>query len=160
MEKRSGERFFLHDGTIKSMQIRSLVFTLANYLYQLPEIFGMNISDIADTESVGLRNLSRIDDKSTFFQLCVESFEVEIGIRIEERSNNGRLNLVRQQRLETEGTHAVHQHAVVLAINKGDNQNHLLVYGRGGEPCKTCGEPLATTKVGGRGTTYCAKCQH
>ena len=111
------ERFFLHDGTIKSMQIRSLVFTLANYLYQLPEIFGMNISDIADTESVGLRNLSRIDDKSTFFQLCVESFEVEIGIRIEERSNNGRLNLVRQQRLETEGTHAVHQHAVVLAIS-------------------------------------------
>ena len=97
------ERFFLHDGTIKSMQIRSLVFTLANYLYQLPEIFGMNISDIADTESVGLRNLSRIDDKSTFFQLCVESFEVEIGMRIEERSNNGRLNLVRQQRLETEG---------------------------------------------------------
>ena len=47
------ERFFLHDGTIKSIQIRSLVFTLANYLYQLPEIFGMNISDIADTESVG-----------------------------------------------------------------------------------------------------------
>ena len=44
--------------------------------------------------------------------------------------------------------------------NKGDNQNHLLVYGRGGESCKTCGEPLATTKVGGRGTTYCAKCQH
>ena len=44
--------------------------------------------------------------------------------------------------------------------NKGDNQNHLLVYGRGGEPCKACGEPLATTKVGGRGTTYCAKCQH
>ena len=111
------ERFFLHDGTIKSVQIRSLVFTLANYLYQLPEIFWMNISDIADTESVGLRNLSRIDDKSTLFQLCVESFEVEIGIRIEERSNNGRLNLVRQQRLETEGTHAVHQHAVVLAIS-------------------------------------------
>ena len=44
--------------------------------------------------------------------------------------------------------------------NQGDNQNPLLVYGRGGEPCKTCGEPLATTKVGGRGTTYCAKCQH
>lgn len=44
--------------------------------------------------------------------------------------------------------------------NKGDNQNHLLVYGRGGEACKTCGEALATTKVGGRGTTYCANCQH
>lgn len=43
---------------------------------------------------------------------------------------------------------------------KGENQNHLLVYGRGGQPCKTCGAPLATTKVGGRGTTYCNKCQH
>lgn len=43
--------------------------------------------------------------------------------------------------------------------NKGDNQNHLLVYSRGGEPCKTCGETLQTTKVGGRGTVYCAKCQ-
>ncbi len=34
------EQFLFHDGTIKSMQIRSLVFTLANYLYQLPEILG------------------------------------------------------------------------------------------------------------------------
>ena len=42
---------------------------------------------------------------------------------------------------------------------QGDNQNHLLVYGRGGEPCKTCGQPLQTTKVGGRGTVYCAHCQ-
>ncbi len=77
------ERFFLHDRTIKSVQIRSLIFALANYLYQLPEIFGMNISDVADTEGVGLRNLSRIDDESTFFQLCVESFEVEISMRKE-----------------------------------------------------------------------------
>ena len=36
--------------------------------------------------------------------------------------------------------------------NKGDNQNHLLVYGRGGEPCKKCGAKLCTTKVRGRGT--------
>lgn len=43
--------------------------------------------------------------------------------------------------------------------NKGENQKHLLVYGRGGEPCKTCGQPLSTTKVGGRGTVYCAHCQ-
>lgn len=43
--------------------------------------------------------------------------------------------------------------------NKGDNQNHLLVYGRKGEPCKKCGAPLSNTKVGGRGTVYCEHCQ-
>ncbi len=43
--------------------------------------------------------------------------------------------------------------------NKGDNQNHLLVYGRGGKPCKKCGAPLMTAKLGGRGTVYCAHCQ-
>ena len=43
--------------------------------------------------------------------------------------------------------------------NKGDNQNRLLVYGRGGEPCKKCGRPLSSTKIGGRGTVYCEHCQ-
>lgn len=43
--------------------------------------------------------------------------------------------------------------------NKGDNQNHLLVYGRSGQQCKFCGNILASTKVGGRGTVYCENCQ-
>ena len=43
--------------------------------------------------------------------------------------------------------------------NKGDNQNHLLVYGRKGEPCKKCGAVLLGTKIGGRGTVYCEHCQ-
>ena len=42
---------------------------------------------------------------------------------------------------------------------KGDNQNHLLVYGRKGEPCKKCGAILLGTKIGGRGTVYCEHCQ-
>ena len=33
--------------------------------------------------------------------------------------------------------------------NKGDNQNHLLVYGRKGLCCKMCGGELLGTKVGG-----------
>ncbi len=41
----------------------------------------------------------------------------------------------------------------------GENQKYLMVYGRGGKPCKSCGRPLATAKVGGRGTTYCEFCQ-
>lgn len=43
--------------------------------------------------------------------------------------------------------------------NSGSNQEHLLVYGRGGEPCRSCGRPLCKTKVGGRGTVYCEQCQ-
>lgn len=41
----------------------------------------------------------------------------------------------------------------------GSNQKYLLVYGRGGKPCPKCGAPLSTTKIGGRGTTYCENCQ-
>lgn len=43
--------------------------------------------------------------------------------------------------------------------NKGDNQNHLLVYSRAGKPCKGCGTTLVQTKIGGRGSVYCPICQ-
>ncbi|GAO99621.1 bifunctional DNA-formamidopyrimidine glycosylase/DNA-(apurinic or apyrimidinic site) lyase [Fructobacillus ficulneus] len=41
----------------------------------------------------------------------------------------------------------------------GEFQNELDVYGRVGEPCRRCGEPLVKIKVAQRGTTYCPKCQ-
>ncbi len=42
---------------------------------------------------------------------------------------------------------------------RGGNQEKLLVYGRSGEPCVTCGTPLKGTRLAGRGTVYCRKCQ-
>src|SRR5579863_1291770 len=42
---------------------------------------------------------------------------------------------------------------------RGSNQERLLVYGRGGQPCFTCGRPLSQTVTAGRTTVYCAKCQ-
>jgi formamidopyrimidine-DNA glycosylase len=42
---------------------------------------------------------------------------------------------------------------------RGGNQEKLLVYGRRGEPCVTCGTPLQGTRLAGRGTVYCRKCQ-
>ena len=42
---------------------------------------------------------------------------------------------------------------------KGDNQNHLLVYSRKGQPCKFCGTTLLQVKIGGRGSVYCPHCQ-
>jgi formamidopyrimidine-DNA glycosylase len=42
---------------------------------------------------------------------------------------------------------------------RGSNQEKLLVYGRSGEPCLRCGTPLLGTRLAGRGTVYCRKCQ-
>lgn len=42
---------------------------------------------------------------------------------------------------------------------EGNYQNHTLVYGRGGEPCKVCRNPIKKIKLGGRGTYLCEHCQ-
>jgi formamidopyrimidine-DNA glycosylase len=41
----------------------------------------------------------------------------------------------------------------------GSAQERFLAYGRGGEPCVTCGTPLRRTVIGQRGTVYCPRCQ-
>jgi formamidopyrimidine-DNA glycosylase len=45
------------------------------------------------------------------------------------------------------------------AGQKGYHHVHLRVYGHTGEPCPTCGTPIARIVVGGRGTHFCPKCQ-
>jgi len=42
----------------------------------------------------------------------------------------------------------------------GGMQHEFRVYGRDGEPCDRCGTPIAKTRVAGRGTHYCPRCQH
>jgi formamidopyrimidine-DNA glycosylase len=41
----------------------------------------------------------------------------------------------------------------------GGQQEKLLVYGRGGEPCLTCGRPLTSVRIAGRTTVFCRHCQ-
>ena len=41
----------------------------------------------------------------------------------------------------------------------GGQQEKLLVYGRGGEPCFTCGRPLTMIRLAGRSTVFCRHCQ-
>ncbi len=42
----------------------------------------------------------------------------------------------------------------------GSQQEELLVYGRAGEPCLTCGRPLSIARIAGRSTVFCRRCQH
>lgn len=41
----------------------------------------------------------------------------------------------------------------------GKHQHYLKVYGRKGDPCYVCGSKIQKTKVAGRGTFVCLKCQ-
>ncbi len=39
-------------------------------------------------------------------------------------------------------------------------QQALAVYGRGGQPCRQCGQALRETRLGQRSTVFCSHCQH
>ena len=41
----------------------------------------------------------------------------------------------------------------------GNQQESLLVYGRAGQPCFTCGRPLSIVRIAGRSTVFCRRCQ-
>jgi formamidopyrimidine-DNA glycosylase len=41
----------------------------------------------------------------------------------------------------------------------GSMQLEFRVYGRAGEPCERCGTPIEKLRAGGRGTSYCPRCQ-
>ncbi len=41
----------------------------------------------------------------------------------------------------------------------GSMQDEFRVYGQDGEPCLRCGTQIAKSRVGGRGTWYCPRCQ-
>jgi formamidopyrimidine-DNA glycosylase len=43
--------------------------------------------------------------------------------------------------------------------NEGSHHLKVRVFRRTGEPCYVCGTPILRTKVGGRSTHYCPKCQ-
>lgn len=41
----------------------------------------------------------------------------------------------------------------------GKNQDYLRIYGRTGDPCYQCGTAITKSRVAGRGTYFCVKCQ-
>jgi formamidopyrimidine-DNA glycosylase len=70
--------------------------------------------------------------------------------------------------------HEALRHSLLLAIQNrgssvdtyrdawgefGGQQEKLLVYGRAGEPCFTCGRPLSLVRIAGRSSVFCRRCQ-
>jgi formamidopyrimidine-DNA glycosylase len=43
--------------------------------------------------------------------------------------------------------------------SKGNSQDHFFVYGRTGQPCKSCGTSIEKIRVAQRGTHFCPICQ-
>lgn len=59
--------------------------------------------------------------------------------------------------IELQGSSA--SHYVGGLGQRGSMQDRWRAYQRTGEPCPTCGTPIARTRVAGRGTHYCPQCQ-
>lgn len=48
---------------------------------------------------------------------------------------------------------------VMVNGESGRNASFLIAYGQAGRPCPRCATPLKKIVLGGRGTTYCPRCQ-
>lgn len=70
-----------------------------------------------------------------------------------------RINIINEiaRAIEHHGT-TVHSYTNAFG-EAGAFQNELQAYGRVGEPCLRCGQPMVKIKVAQRGTTYCPNCQ-
>ena len=81
----------------------------------------------------------------------------------------GRVSIVRYQRLAENIkqvlTSAINQGGTTLRdFVGGDGRpgyfaQQLLVYGRGGQPCKRCNTTLREVRLGQRSSVYCVSCQ-
>lgn len=66
---------------------------------------------------------------------------------------------VLKEGLKYGGSSAADEAFVNALGEKGTMQEHFNVYQKNKKPCPRCGEIILMTRVGGRGTFYCPKCQ-
>ncbi len=69
----------------------------------------------------------------------------------------GAIRQVLQAAIEREGT--TFRDYQMVNGQSGRNATFLIAYGQQGRPCPRCSTALRKTDVGGRGTTYCPRCQ-
>jgi formamidopyrimidine-DNA glycosylase len=69
----------------------------------------------------------------------------------------GAIRAVLAEAIEREGT--TFRDYQMVNGQSGGFADFLVAYGQAGRPCPRCAEPMTKTVVGGRGTTYCRRCQ-
>lgn len=47
----------------------------------------------------------------------------------------------------------------ITYVEEDPSVNPFRIYGRKGDPCPSCGKPIAYQKIAGRGTYFCSRCQ-
>ena len=77
--------------------------------------------------------------------------------RVRAHALHAAINEVLAAAIEREGT--TFSDYAMLDGASGRNADFLIAYGRAGTPCPRCRTPLRKITLGGRGTTYCPKCQ-
>ncbi len=70
---------------------------------------------------------------------------------------HGAIRKVLSEAIEREGT--TFRDFQMVNGESGRNASFLIAYGQAGRPCPRCGTPLRKVVLGGRGTTYCPRCQ-
>ena len=70
---------------------------------------------------------------------------------------HGAIREVLSASIEREGT--TFRDFQMVNGESGRNASFLVAYGRAGQPCPRCSTPLRKIVLGGRGTTYCPRCQ-
>jgi formamidopyrimidine-DNA glycosylase len=70
---------------------------------------------------------------------------------------HGAIRDVLSEAIEREGT-TFRDYRMVNG-ESGRNAGFLVAYGRVGSPCPRCGTAMRKITLGGRGTTYCPRCQ-
>lgn len=67
------------------------------------------------------------------------------------------IRMVLERAIELGGS-SIRDYTDSLGVN-GNYQHYSLVYGRQGEPCRQCTNPIERVRLAGRSTHFCKKCQ-
>lgn len=124
------ERFFIKRSSIKSALLDQKIVAGVGNIYADEALFAAKIAPDRPAQSISLSD-----------RICLASY----------------LQKILRQSIEECGS-SIRDYRDAKG-NAGAFQNNFSVYGRKGESCHICNNPLSFARIAGRGTVYCPYCQ-